>query len=247
MSKSSQKLNQVIAVEKGVKARTVAEVSELYKIAQKGPLFEGLNRNYLATLEGSEAFPPEATRVQFNARDVIRQVSNRLTELLDVTLTKDVANTNAKADLVVDGVTLASGVPATSLLSLEKQLTDVYTFVKSLPTLDPAKEWKLDENQGLHKTEPVQSAKTKKVQKPIVLLAPTEHFAGQAQLITEDQIVGNWNTVHVSGALPAPAKAALVAKVEKLQKAVKVAREEANLAEAPQQFIGEKLFAWLFG
>lgn len=242
----NQKLNQVIAVEKGVKARTLSEVSELYKIAQKPQLFEGLSRTYLSAMEGGENFPSEATRVQYNAKDLVRQVSNRLSELLDVTLTKDTANTIAKADLVVDEAILAKDVPATTLLALEKQLTDVYTFVKSLPTLDAAKEWKLDHNQGLHKTDPVQTAKTKKVQKALILLQPTKEHQGQAVQVTDDQVIGNWNTVHQSGALTVPEKTALVQKVEKLQKAVKVAREEANLAEATPLAIGEKLFAWLF-
>lgn len=38
------KLNQVIAVEKGVKSRDHSEVSALYKLAQKPELFNGANR-----------------------------------------------------------------------------------------------------------------------------------------------------------------------------------------------------------
>lgn len=242
----NQKLNQVVAVEKGVKARTNSEVTELYKAVQKPQLFEGLSRTYQASADDGEKFPPESTRVQLSANDVVRQVGNKLTELFDVTLTKDTGNTKATADVVVDSETLLTGVPATFLLFLEKQLTDVHTFVKSLPVLDPAKDWTLDTNSGLNKTAAVQTAKTKKVQKALVLLAPTDKHPGQAVQVTDDQIVGYWSTVNMSGAMPAQQKAALVSKVEKLQKAVKVAREEANSVEAPQLFVGEKLFSWLF-
>lgn len=243
---ASQKLNQVIAVEKSVKARALAEVTELYNLARKPQLFDGHSKSYQKLADDGETLPPEGLRVQAQALDTVRQVSNRLSELFDTTLTKDIANTAAKADVVVDGEVLAKAVPATFLLFLEKQLTDVHTFVKSLPVLDPAKEWSLDPNAQLYKTAPVTTVRTKKVQKSLVLLAPTDKHPGQAQLITEDQTVGTWSTTHLSGALPAPAKAGLVNKVEKLQKAVKVAREEANCVEATQQSVGEKLFTWLF-
>ncbi len=243
----TQKLNQVIAVEQATKARTQAEVTELYKLVQKPVLFQGHAKTYNPNSETGEQFPPESNRVQNQALDTVRQVANKLTDLFDITVTKDVANTSAKADVVVDGQTILSQVPATSLLFLEKQLTDVHTFVKALPVLDPARDWTLDKNSGLHKTEVTKSARTNKVQRPIVLLAPTAEHPGQASLITEDQIVGYWNTVHMSGALATDVKASLVARVEKLQRAVKVAREEANCVEAPQQAVGEKVFNYIVG
>ena len=52
------KLNQVIAIEKGVKARVHGAVSEFYKIIQKFPLFEGVIRVYKKKDdEGADAVP----------------------------------------------------------------------------------------------------------------------------------------------------------------------------------------------
>lgn len=241
------KLNQVIAVEKGIKQKNNDVGSELYKALQKPALFNGFAKKYKPLDESGEQFPPESQRVQMNVSQVLKDNSRVLTELLDVTATKDFANCQAKADVVVDGVILVSGAPATYLLFLEKQLTNLHTLISTLPVLDSAEDWTLDQNADLFKTEPTQTTKTKKVQKSLVLLAPTEKHPGQAQLITDDQTVGHWETVKMSGAMPLPDKNTLVEKVEKLQRAVKMAREEANTTDATAQKVGDKLLGWLLG
>jgi hypothetical protein len=239
------KLNQIIAIEKGIKSRSVSEVSELYKTVQKPALFDGFNKAYSPLKDDDEHHPPQSQRVQFNGVEVLRQVANQLTELFDVTATKDFANCHAIADVTVDGEVLLSKAPATYLLFLEKQLTDLHTFVGKLPVLDPAEEWKLDPNSNLYKTPPSKTVKTKKVQKPIVLYPATVEHPAQTQLITEDVTVGNWEQVKLSGALPEPRRKALLSRIEKLQKAVKFAREQANDTEVTDKKVGDKILQWL--
>lgn len=89
------------------------------------------------------------------------------------------------------------------------------------------------------------TSKTKKVQKALTLVAPTKEHPGQAQVITDDVVVGHWRQVKMSGAMPLPAKQSLVEKVERLQKAVKFAREQANMGDAPEQHVGSAVFEWL--
>lgn len=50
-----------------------------------------------------------------------------------------------------------------------------------------------------------------------------------------------------SGALPARRVNELAKRVEKLQRAVKFAREEANGAEVTDQRVGDAVFGYLFG
>src|SRR5437868_6044500 len=138
------KLNQIIAVEKGIKSRSFQELTEAHHALQKPALLAGIARTYRPKDEEGEQFPPESTRVQIKAQEIIRQTAEVLTKLFDVTATKDWANTRARADVVVDGVTLLGQVPATYLLFLEKQLVDLQTFVKKLPTLDAAETWTFD-------------------------------------------------------------------------------------------------------
>ena len=240
------KLNQIVAIEKSVKSRVYGDFTELHKASQKAELFSGFSKNYRKRDEEGEDYPPESKRVQLEAGDVLSQVAKLLTELFDVTATKDFANCQAFADVVVDGQTLVAQAPVPFLLFLEKQLTDLHTFVDKMPTLDPADEWASDPNSGLYKTVSLATQRTKKVQKPVVLYDATDKHPAQTQLITEDVVVGYWDTVKQSGALPIPRKRELLDRLEKLSQAVKFAREQANDAEAPEHKIGAAVFGFLF-
>lgn len=241
------KLNQIIAVEKGVKSRVYGEITALHKASQKAELFNGLNKTYRPKGEEDEVLPPETKRVQYSAMEVLKSVQGLTTELLDVTAKKDWSNCEARADVVVEGQVLIEKAPVTYLLFLEKQLTDIKTFINSLPILDEGDDWKHDKNSGLYKTEPSETHRTKKVVKPIVLYHATEQHPAQTQMISEDVISGFWVTVKLSGAFPKPEKQKLQQKIEALLEAVKQAREEANgvdVVEAPS--VGNAIFSYLF-
>ena len=239
------KLNQIVAIEKSVKSRVYGDITDLHKSSQKAELFNGFSKNYRKRDEDSEDYPPEQKKVQLEANDLLGQISKLLTELIDVTAAKDYANCHAVADVIVDGQVLVKDAPVPLLLFLEKQLTDLHTFVDKLPTLDSADDWLADPNSGLYKTAPIATQRTKKVQKPIVLYDATDKHPAQTQLITEDITVGYWDTIKQSGALPLPRKRALLERIEALAQAVKFAREQANDAEAVEQKIGGALFAYL--
>jgi hypothetical protein len=241
------KLNQVIAVEQGTKAKGNAAKSDLYKVAQKPALFNGFIKKYYPKAEGGERFPDEKQKVQFTARDLVNAIGSTLQSLFNVEAAKDYANCVAKADVVVDGKALLSGVPATFLLYLSKELTDLDTFISALPILSEDDEWKLDPTAGLNKTDAIETIKTKKIQKPIVLYPATPEHPAQTQLITEDEVVGTWQQTKLSGAYTNEEKKTLLARVQKLANAVKVAREQANMVEADNQDAGNTITKWLFG
>src|SRR5690606_16701379 len=136
------RLSQVIAVEKQVKSRVNSEGSELHKLNQKPDLFNGMSRTYERRSEDGEELPSEQKLVQYRAHENLAQWSKMWSELLDVVATKDWGNTQARADLVVDGETLVKEAPVTYLIWLEKQLEDFRTFVDNLPVLDPSKAWR---------------------------------------------------------------------------------------------------------
>ena len=241
------KLNQIIAVEKGVKSKSFQELTEAHHAVQKAALLSGLSRTYQPKDEEGEQLPPESTRVQVKAEEVLRRTAATLTRLFDVTATKDWANCVAKADVKVDGRTLVEGVPVSYLLFLEKQLTDLHTFVKKLPVLDAAESWAHDPSTDAWKTEPVKTIKTKKVPRNHVKAEATEKHPAQVEVYYEDIPVGYWTTVKFSGALPAARVNELLERVETLQAAVKFAREEANGTAVTDQRVGEAVFGYLFG
>jgi hypothetical protein len=241
------RLNQIIAVEKGIKSRSYGELTDAHQSLQKTALLAGIARNYQAKDEDGETYPPESTRVQLRAEEVLRQTAATLTRLFDVTATKDWANCTAKANVTVDGRTLIEDVPATYLLFLEKQLTDLHTLVSKLPVLDASETWMFDQAADCWATEPVQTTKTKKIPRNHVKAEATEKHPAQVEVYYEDVVVGHWRTVKFSGALPATRIKELLDRVDKLQQAVKFAREEANNSEVTDVKVGEKVFDYLFG
>jgi hypothetical protein len=241
------RLNQIIAVEKGIKSRSFQDLTDAHQALQKPALLSGISRTYRPKDEEGEQFPPESTRVQEKTEDIIRQTVKVLTQLFDVTATKDWANTRARADVIVDGQTLLAQVPATYLLFLEKQLVDLHTFVKKLPVLDASETWSFDPSADCWATEPVQTVKTKKVPRNHVKAEATDKHPAQVEVYYEDVVVGHWRTVKFSGALPAQRVNELLGRVERLQQAVKFAREEANNIEVEDQKVGERLFRYIFG
>jgi len=243
------RLNQIIAVEKGAKSASHSTASDLYKVIQKPDLFYGHQKVYQKQNEEfAEDLPPENLRVKFTVAGVLESLNRAVGDLLDITARKDWSNCIAKADVKIGSKVILKAVPVTYLLFLEKQLNDMKTFVETLPELDETHEWNLDQNTGLFKTPGVQTHRTKKVQKPIVLYDATEHHPAQTQLISEDVLVGYWNTVKVSGAISRTKKLGMAQKVEKLLRAVKEAREEANSMseDISTPVVSNEIFEYVF-
>lgn len=241
-------LHQIIAIEKGTKNRAISAVTELHKANQKPDLFAGQVRNYSPLTDDGETLPSENTLVQRQAPAVLKQAAKILTELFDVTAQRDFTNCIAKADVVVDGRVILPGVPATHLLFLEKQLVDIRTLVSALPTLDQAYTWTQDVNTGLFQSNPVTSTRTKKIEEFVVVLQPTKEHPGKHEKVTKDVTAGTWVNIKQSGALPIPRKEELLERVEKLIRAIKFAREEANGAQvAKTPAVGDAVFGYLFG
>lgn len=240
------KLNQIIAIEKGVKAASFQEIAQAQQVLQKAQALTGISRTYQPKDEEGEQFPPEFTRVQVSAEAVLKEASKTLTKLFDITATKDWANCSAKADIVVDGKAVATGVPATYLLFLEKQLADLQAFLRKLPVLDAAETWTFDTASDCYVTAPVQTAKTKKIPRNHVKAEATEKHPAQVEVYYEDIVVGYWKTLKFSGALPASRVKDLLERVDKLQDAVKFAREEANAMETAEKKIGDALLGYVF-
>lgn len=58
------RLNQIIAVEKGVKSKSVQDLAAAQQSTQKAPLLSGISRTYQPKDEDGEQLPAESTRVQ---------------------------------------------------------------------------------------------------------------------------------------------------------------------------------------
>lgn len=239
------KLNQIVALEKGVKVRVKNSITEIYKDFQKPPLFNGQSRTYQPKDEDGEQLPTETTNVQLNVPVQLSGAAAHLTQLLDVVATKEWGNTQAKASVKIGDRTIVKDAPVPYLLFLEKELIDWRTMVSKLPVLDSSVLWSFDDSIGKYRTEPTTSSKTKKVLRNHVKALATDRHPEQVEVYTEDIPIGTWSLTKFSGAIPAKLRNDLVERVNQLIDAVKVAREEANGTEVQQQKVAAEVFQFL--
>jgi len=241
------KLHQAVTIRKARKSTIDSAIVKVGAENRKPELFSGLIRRFEQAHQDEPAQPDERKGLQRTARAALEEYRQQYTELFDLEAQVEYANGHAKADVVVDGVKLLSDVPAVLLLHLEKKVAELGKLIDELPVLDSGEEWVNDPGLGAFRTEPTKKASTKKVQKALVLYPHSEHHPAQTQLISVDEIVGYWVTVKHSSALPAAEKSKLVTRCAKLLVAVKSARAEANLVDAPERPTGAPLLKYLLG
>lgn len=240
------RLNQLIAVSQTKKQRAKSLKTQAYHLFQKPELFNGHEKTYAPLNEEGERLPPQPKKVQQTVDSLIESVRGAVEEMLDVVSSQDVGNSVATADVVVDDQLVAQNVPVTTLLFLEKELTDLQAFVDAVPTLDTSEQWDKDNNLGLYVAKPSKTVRTNKEKRPIVLYDATPNHPAQTQLVDVDVSVGTWTTTRLSGALSVPDKENLVKRVRKLKEAVVQAREEANSKEVDNVTLGNKVLKYIF-
>ncbi len=249
-------LSQLLAVEKGAKQRENDETKALIAQVQGKTAMAGLTKTYRHYTVDAEGKPPagydprpEHVPVQLKAADALAAFAKAKTRVIDLTLSKDVTNTHAAADLRVSGQLLAENVPAVTLLSLEKQADDVVTFIKALPVLDPAVNWTPDKQTGLQHSDPDIRVRTDTSPQPLVKWAPedpaTSKHPPQVDLISKVTNVGEYTTVKLSGALTDERKRQLLGRALAFREAVHFAREEANRIEVTDRAAGDAFFSFL--
>lgn len=241
------KLNQIIAIAQGKKGAAKKEMEHAYHLFEKGELFNGLVREYRPLADEGEKLPSENKKIQFNVDNLLAQANKASADMFDVVIQQDLANCEAKADVVVDGKTILKNIPATSLIFIEKQLTDFEALIGRVPTLDLNENWQFDEGKGLHVSNPVETHRTVKKQEPLVLYPATPEHPAQTQIITKDEIAGYWRNTKMSGAWTTTKKNEVLARVKTLKEAVIIAREQANNQEVQTTKIGKDLLSHIFG
>lgn len=239
------KLNQMVAVRKGLRARTEAAVTKIYHDFQKPALFAGMVRTYQPKDEEGERFPSERTMVQKTVEGALGDTAALLTKLMDVVATIDVANQDASAIVYVDDVAVLPPLPVPFLLFLDKQLEDLRTQVSKAPTQDPADRWTPDPAVGGARTDESKTTRTRKVPKVLVKYDATDKHPAQTEVYTIDEVVGEWSLTKFSGAVAADRKLTLLDRINALSDGVKKAVEAANQMEVTQLHVGQQVFEYL--
>ena len=197
--------------------------------------------------------------------DIVDTVLSKLSYALgpvskyyDVVLQKEATNQNAIADLIVDGETLAEGLPATFLLGLESKLKSVRELVEAIPTLAPGIAWEKDPGQKdgvLRRVHPEETFKDEKEIQNTVLVPPTfpkEGEGGQslpAQIHTwnDTKKVGKYTREEWCSMISVHEKSTMLGRVDKLISGVKKARQRANDIPISDKKVGKAITDYILG
>ncbi len=216
---------------------------------EKDVTFQSLKQN----ADGStpEAVTKKELLIQTTVNEELAWITGHMSKFIDAAHGIAVANTIAKADVILDGQIILMDMPATSLLELEKRASEVFTLVSNIPTLDPAKGFEPDvtfRKSGVFKAREVTIENTTKLDIPLTLAEATKEHPAQVKLVTKDVVTGKTMTTEYSGLITPAQKADMLNRVEKLKVALKSARARANNTTIPvnRTKIGEALLNFAF-
>jgi len=245
------KLHEVLAVEGDLEGAFKSILKEAaHTFSKKAHLFTGYNRRLEMFDEEDQIFntPEENQDITTTVKDKMEYVGEHVVRYFDAFLQKEATNQQAYADLVIDGKVIAQGLPGTFLLGLESRLIKLRETLREIPVLQYGKSWTLDENKGKNVyvcDNPDEKFKTAKTTKHTVLYPATKEHPAQIDKWDETKNIGKYILTHWSGMIPVKQKSEILARMDKLIRAVKKARQRANMTEVDKRTIGKDIMDYL--
>jgi hypothetical protein len=248
------KLHEILAIDKDKEKQVQKITEETAKIFRSAvEYFVGYNKS-LRMFDEEEQ---EAANALAEEKPMVTTVPDRteyttqfIADLIDIQMAKESTNQRAMADILIDGKVIATNVPATMLLYLERELAKYRQLFAHMPTLDQSMEWEPAPEKGdnVFKTKrPVQASRTRKSYEIITLAEATKEHKAQVEKVSVDKAVGTWTTQYWSGMITPAEKAGILKRFDELLQAVKQARMRANEEEVYQEKIGRALFDFVLG
>lgn len=243
----ANKLYELLALEQDRKYKANQAIGEAKNtFTKKSPYFDGMVKRYISLEENSEQIPDENKQMVTTVKDKLQEAIETIVKGVDAHLSKEETNAAnvAKAELVIAGKNFGT-FSATALLGLESHLNRIKDLYESIPVLDLTKRWNFDTQQGVYKTEAEVKFRAVKRPKVIVKYEATEKHPAQTELLYLDFQVGKYETTYTSGRLTTAQKTALVARINGLLEAVKIARSKANNVAVKNVKVGQQLFDFI--
>lgn len=246
------KVHELLAVDSNLKGQANKNRLDLQNTFDKKKQHFGEKLITVTALtEGALPETREQSAIQTTVRKEMAWISGFLSKAIDASFAIDIANTYAKADIVLeDETTLVKDVPATALLQLEKRVKELHELVGTIPTLDPTKGFKLDpaREAGIFVAREVVKDKTEKVEEFPIIVPATKEFPAQVAKVNRDVKIGIIRELEWSSLITPAMKADLLDRVEILLRAVTKARSRANDADIDVKLnkIGKKLLDYVF-
>lgn len=253
----SQKiLAELLHGQNDVKQQASQINQETMKLFGKPEVFSGMTKTLSLLSEGADVTAKEAeeragSSVQVRTTTVHQRLgydSPFFIRMIDWELAMAKTNQVANADIVVDGKILASSVPGTYLIYLEKALeTRRQTYVAA-QVVPNTREVTLDSSagKGVWKLKtPVTTIKNEKKTEYKEVSKATDKFPAQVQPIQVEKTLGTFETMHEYGMLTSAEKASILENLDKLIIAVKQSRARANQAAVVDGIIGKTLIDFI--
>lgn len=251
MSRPAPTLHELLAVETHLENQANKTRTELAAtFEKKRHLFEEKSVTFTPLAENARVETTIQSTIQTTVKEELDWLTPYLTKALDASLQVAEANTQARADIVLEtGETIALAVPATALLELEKRVAEVKTLVEAIPTLDPAKGFQSDvsHSKRAFKARDIRKPRTQKVKEVLVASPATEHHPAQTHVFDKDVVIGHTEEMEWSSLITPADKADLIGRVEIVSRAVRAARSRANNITVDQtKRIGGALLSYVF-
>lgn len=242
------RLASILGEEKKMVPTWDGQLTEIQLLVRKGSFFNGFVRTYHPfRVEGETEikYPEERQNVEQRVDKLIVMAANLWTDLFNITFTKDKANMEACADVVVDGLVMVKDAPVSWLLWADKRVQEVRVFFDSLPTLNTAEIWEKDEVSDMWKSVPTETIKTEKIPVPILMYAHTDKHPAQVERVQKDVPIGQYKKQNFSSAISVERKRKVLDKIDRIIVALKVARANANSLEVEKLQIAKPIFDYI--
>ena len=246
------KLHELLAVESNLRTQADScRVDLMNTFEKKTNHFKEVVVSFQPIEEGNPPTIESQLKLQTTVTRELDWIGEKIAKAINISHAIDIANTLAKADVVLDnGRVLLENVPATSLLQLEKRVREVHSLVQGIPTLDPSKNFQVDDSMGhgIYRARDDSRPRTKKSFSYIVMVPPTDRHPAQVKELMEDAVVGHTTSQEWSSLITVGEKASMLDRVEEILRAVKKARARANEVEVDvkEAQIGWSILGYIF-
>lgn len=247
MNNGTRKLFELLAIEKDLSSKTSESAKEILSRFSNADNFLGISTHFAKILEDQPNFQDEVKPLPGNVDASLEEYLENLGLYLDVAIEKETANTTAFSDVVLDGQVFLEKWSATALLNLESRLEELHKIYSAIPVLPDSETWTYDDTRGCFVSGNRKQIRTVKTQKTVVLYEATKEHPAQVQLVSTDVPAYEVERVLYSGMLTVSDKKKRIERIEKLQRAVKQARQRANTVETEKKEISKKIFEYING
>lgn len=245
------KLHELLAVIPDVSNAANAIMTETMTTFSKKPdHFKGMTKQvtfFSETRSGENV--SETKEIVTTVHEKLEYAFGIIGRQFDALLQQEEANQRAKADLIVDGKVMATDVPATWLLGMEKRLKALHDVMLTAPTLEPAIRWEHDATRGdnVFVSPPTATMKTEKILEYKILVPATDKHPAQVEKWTSDTNVARVDTTLYSGMSTPLEKSLMLARIDNLIAAVKKARQRANETEVADLHLAKTMLGYVIG